>query len=110
MKAKERKRKMKENLDLTKGVDEIQLLKEKVEALTEIIHNPNFVLVVRCKDCEWWDRTEPLATIIPTPCRCRLRREKEGMCADDFCSRGIRKETKNAVQRRTEEKQMDNNR
>lgn len=95
MKVKERKRKMDENWDLTKGVDEIQLLKEKVEALTEIIHNPNFTFVVRCKNCIWWDQTEPLATIIPTPCRCRLRREKEGMCADDFCSRGIRKETKN---------------
>lgn len=42
-----------ENCDLTQGVDEIQLLKEKVEALTEIIHNPNFVLVVRCKDCKY---------------------------------------------------------
>lgn len=88
----ERKRKMSENLDLTQGVDEIQLLKEKVEALTEIVHNPNFTFVVRCKDCAWWDRTEPLATIIPTPCRCRLRREDYGMTAEDFCSYGRRKE------------------
>lgn len=42
---------MNENWDLTQGVDEIQLLKEKVEALTEIVHNPNFVLIVRCGDC-----------------------------------------------------------
>lgn len=49
------------------------------------------VEVVRCRDCEYWDPGSPLATVIPTPCRCRLRREAFGMTAEDFCSYGRRK-------------------
>lgn len=49
------------------------------------------VEVVRCRDCEYWDPGSPLATVIPTPCRCRLRREDFGMTAEDFCSYGRRK-------------------
>lgn len=49
------------------------------------------VEVVRCRDCEYWDSGSPLATVIPTPCRCRLRREAFGMTAEDFCSYGRRK-------------------
>lgn len=49
------------------------------------------VEVVRCRDCEYWDPGSPLATVIPTPCRCRLRREDFGMTAEDFCSYGRRR-------------------
>ena len=52
----------------------------------------DLVKVVRCRDCEYWDPGSPLATVIPTPCRCRLRREDYGMTAEDFCSYGRRKE------------------
>ena len=88
---------MKENWDLTQGVDEIQLLKEKVEALTEIIHNPNFVLVVRCKDCichpkmgNWGGKYEQ-----KPPYRCPMEHEDEyySFCPnpDDYCPYGIRR-------------------
>ena len=85
-----------ETCDLTKGIDETQLLREKVEALVEIIHDPNFTHVVRCKDCEWWDPESPLSTIEPIPCQCRLRNDGFGTAKDDFCSSGRRKETNDA--------------
>ena len=50
------------------------------------------VKVVRCRDCEYWDPGSPMATVIPTPCRCRLRRETDATTAEDFCSYGRRKE------------------
>lgn len=62
---------------------------EDVEA--QLVDN-DIVEVVRCRDCEYWDPGSPLATVIPTPCRCRLRREDYGMTAEDFCSYGRRKE------------------
>lgn len=49
------------------------------------------VAVVRCRDCEYWDTGSPMATVIPPPCRCRLRREDYGMTAEDFCSYGRKK-------------------
>lgn len=63
------------------------------EVLTIIGFEPNadVVEIVRCRDCEYWDPGSPMATIIPTPCRCRLRREDFGMTAEDFCSYGRRK-------------------
>lgn len=62
---------------------------DDVEA--QLVEN-DIVEVVRCRDCEHWDPGSPMATIIPTPCRCRLRREDYGMTAEDFCSYGRRKE------------------
>ena len=58
---------------------------------TELVDN-DVVEVVRCRDCEYWDPGSPMATVIPTPCRCRLRRETEATTAEDFCSYGRRKE------------------
>lgn len=52
----------------------------------------DIVEIVRCRDCEYWDPGSPMATVIPTPCRCRVRREDYGMTAEDFCSYGRRKE------------------
>ena len=62
------------------------------EAVCDAIGEEDLVKVVRCRDCEYWDPGSPLATVIPTPCRCRLRREDFGMTAEDFCSYGRRKE------------------
>ena len=62
------------------------------EALDMAIKALNEPEIVRCKDCEYWDLGSPMATVIPTPCRCRLRREDYGMTAEDFCSYGMRKE------------------
>lgn len=56
------------------------------------VKTADVVKVVRCRDCEYWDPGSPMATVIPTPCRCRLRREDYGMTAEDFCSYGRRKE------------------
>lgn len=53
---------------------------------------PDVVEVVRCRDCEYWDPGSPMATVIPAPCRCRLRRETDATTAEDFCSYGRRKE------------------
>ena len=52
------------------------------------------VEVVRCKDCKFWDITSPMATVIPVPCRCGLRRDHEATLETDFCSYAVRKEEK----------------
>lgn len=66
-----------------------------IAQLLEMIGNAptaDVVEVVRCRDCEYWDPGSPMATVIPTPCRCRLRRETDATTAEDFCSYGRRKE------------------
>lgn len=60
--------------------------------LDKKVRNGELVEVVRCRDCEYWDPGSPMATVIPTPCRCRLRRETDATTAEDFCSYGRRKE------------------
>lgn len=71
---------------MTQGVDEIQLLKEKVEALTEIVHNSNFVFIVRCRECRFYN-----------PRRMACQHRPRGLCFrdisnDTFCIYGKRKE------------------
>ena len=71
---------------------DVENSKAVLEDILTRINNGEYVKVVRCKDCEYWDLGSPMATVIPTPCRCRLRREDYGMTAEDFCSYGRRKE------------------
>lgn len=71
---------------------DIENPKAVLEDILTRINNGEYVEVVRCRDCEYWDRGSPMATVIPTPCRCRLHREDYGMTAEDFCSYGRRKE------------------
>lgn len=71
---------------------DIENPKAVLEDILTRINNGEYVKVVRCRDCEYWDPGSPMATVIPTPCRCRLRRETEATTAEDFCSYGRRKE------------------
>ena len=76
--------------DIDIKVDKARLI--RALELDKKVRNGELVEVVRCRDCEYWDPGSPMATVIPTPCRCRLRREDYGMTAEDFCSYGRRKE------------------
>lgn len=60
--------------------------------LDKELREGKLVEVTRCRDCEYWDPGSPMATVIPAPCRCRLRRETDATTAEDFCSYGRRKE------------------
>ena len=71
---------------------DIENPKAVLEDILTRINNGEYVKVVRCRDCEYWDPGSPMATVIPTPCRCRLRRETDATTAEDFCSYGRRKE------------------
>ena len=71
---------------------DIENPKAVLEDILTRINNGEYVKVVRCRDCEYWDPGSPMATVIPTLCRCRLRRETDATTAEDFCSYGRRKE------------------
>ena len=60
--------------------------------LIETIPTADAVEVVRCKDCMFWDITSPMATVIPVPCRCGLRRASQATIETDFCSYAERRE------------------
>lgn len=51
----------------------------------------DMVEVVRCKDCKWFDMTEPCGTIAPNAHRCK-RVTRLWMDDDAFCSYGERRE------------------
>ena len=73
-------------------IDNDALFKEYQKRKAKGFPCPDFLAeIVRCRDCEYWDPGSPMATVIPTPCRCRLRRETDATTADDFCSYGRRK-------------------
>lgn len=76
---------------MSRDIDADKLIRV-TEAVCDAIGGEDLVKVVRCRDCEYWDPGSPLATVIPTPCRCRLRRETDATTAEDFCSYGRRKE------------------
>lgn len=59
--------------------------------MLELLKSQPVLDIVRCRDCEYWDPGSPMATVDPTPCRCRLRRETDATTAEDFCSYGRRK-------------------
>ena len=87
-----RRKKMPRYIDAAPYEDgRIVLNKEDAGVPVAEIPTADVVEVVRCHDCEYWDPGSPMATVIPTPCRCRLRREAFGMTAEDFCSYGRRK-------------------
>lgn len=47
--------------------------------------------IVRCKECRWFDMTDPCGTIAPTAHRCK-RVTRLWMDDDAFCSYGERRE------------------
>lgn len=46
--------------------------------------------LVRCKDCKWFDISEPSGTVEPIGYKCKRR--QIFVDSDDFCKRGERRE------------------
>ena len=55
-----------------------------------VIRGREFVPIVRCGDCRWFDRSEPSGTVEPIGFRCM--RKRIFVESDDFCKRGERRE------------------
>lgn len=65
----------------------------RYDALIEGIKasDKSIVSVVRCKECKWFDITEPSGTVEPIGYRCKRR--SIFVESDDFCKRGERRES-----------------
>lgn len=49
-----------------------------------------YVLIVRCRDCKWYDQTHPYGTVVPDAYHCKAN--DRFYSADHFCAYGERKE------------------
>lgn len=68
--------------------------KEKIDA----IPTAAVVKVVRCKDCKWYDLTDPCGTLTPNAHRCK-RVTRLWMEDDAYCSYGERREDEKSTKR-----------
>lgn len=59
-------------------------------SVTKWLEKAEYVQVIRCKDCKWFDITAPSGTVEPIGYRCKLKNIFVDM--DDFCKRGERRE------------------
>lgn len=58
---------------------------------TRAMASTDVVQVVRCKDCKWYDMTDPSGTLTPNAYRCK-RVTRLWIEKDAYCSYGERRE------------------
>ena len=80
-----------EDSDMQKWDDGCWIRYKMFENAIASVPTADVVEVVRCKDCKWYDMTDPCGTLTPNAHRCK-RVTRLWMEEDGFCDKGERRE------------------